>query len=318
MAKTLTRKTASGRRSILSSLAVSLAFLLLPTLAWAQSDPAPKQFNLLWSIKGESNRVYVLGSVDLLPHGARALPDVVNAAYRTSDLVVFESDLFLTGSVAFEADELASARYSAGQSIYDEMPEDLMLEASLMAEELGLPMAILKRYRPWFFAQTLATAQFARDGFPLDNGVDVRIYRMALADIKLTAGLSTPEEHLLTFADMSREQNEYFLRSALVDLNDTRAQISRILDIYRNANLDLLRTLAREMESNAPPLYQRLVIDRNKKWMQQFAQYRQSKGNVLVVVGAMQLVGEHGLIELFKRAGWKPAVPKYMGFRPPE
>lgn len=284
----------------------------------AHKDPAPQQFNLLWSIKGEKNRVYVLGSVDLLPHGARELPDVVNAAYRTSDLIVFESDLFLTGSVAFEADELSQARYPAGQTIYDEMPADLMLEARLTAEELGLPMRILERYRPWFFAQTLATAQFAKDGFPLDNGVDVRLYRRALEDIKLTAGLSAPQDHLATYADMSPEQNRYFLRSALTDLNDTRAQISRILDIYRNANLDLLRTLAREMQREAPPVYQRLVVDRNLRWLTKFEEYRRMRGNVLVVVGAMQLVGPQGLVAMFEQRGWKPFVPKYRGFRPPE
>lgn len=320
------KRTGQRQPRILTSL---LGLLMAPFLglcaatAAAQgpagtNDPAPQQFNLLWSIKGETNRVYILGSVDLLPHGARELPDVVNAAYRTSDLIVFESDLFLTGSVAFEADELSQARYPAGQTIHDEMPEDLMLEARLIAEDLGLPMPILERYRPWFFAQTLATAQFAKDGYPLDNGVDARLYRRALDDIKLTSGLSDPQDHLATYADMTPEENSYFLRSALTDLNDTRAQISRILDIYRNANLDLLNTLSQELAREAPPLFKRLVVDRNIRWMERFAELRRKRGNVLVVIGALQLVGEQGLIELFKREGWNPSVPKYRGFRPPE
>ena len=298
---------------ILGALPVGMA-----TAQTADDGPGKKTFDLLWSIKGEKNRIYLLGSVHLLPHGARALPDVVHAAYMTSDLVVFESDLFLIGSVAFEADALAQARYPAGRTIHDEMPADLMLQVEGKVEELGLPMAILERYRPWFFAQTLATAQFARDGFPIDNGVDVRLYREAVSDMKLTAGLTPPQEHLSTFADMSDVQNEAFLRSALEDLEDTRAQISRILDIYRNADLDLLNTLAREMQEETPSLYQRLVNDRNEAWMEKFADYRKQPGNILVVVGALQLVGDQGLIARFERAGWKPSVPKYRGFRPPE
>ena len=284
----------------------------------ADESAGKKTFELLWTIKGEKNHVYLLGSVHLLPHGARRLPEVVNAAYLTSDLVVFESDLFLTGSVEFEADELAQARYTAGDTIYDEMPADLMEMVALKVKELDLPMAILQRYRPWFFAQTLATAQFSRDGFPLDNGVDARLYRRALEDVKLTSGLTPPQHHLATFAEMSHEQNESFLRSALADLSDTRAQISRILDIYRNADLVLLDTLAKEMELASPSLYQRLVVDRNEEWMSKFSEYRKQPNNILVVVGAMHLVGNQGLIKRFEREGWKPVVPRYRGFRPPE
>ncbi len=306
---------------VILTLALLVSAGFMPLLARAEADnPAPRreQFELLWSIEGESNRVYLLGSVHLLPHGSRALPEVVNAAYRTSDLIVFESDLFLIGSVEYEADELAQARYPAGQTIHDEISPELMAVATEKVEALGLPMTILQRYRPWFFAQTLATAQFARDGFPLDNGVDVRLYKEAVKDVKLTSGLTPPEQHLAFFAGLSPEQNENFLSSALTDLQDSRAQISRILDIYNNANLDLLETLAREMKEQTPSLYQRLVVDRNQDWLPAIAEFRKQKGNVLVVVGALHLVGTEGLLELFREQGWKPRVPKYRGFRPPE
>jgi uncharacterized protein YbaP (TraB family) len=297
-------------------LIAAVAFCVLP----AQANPGANQdqFPLLWSLKGDQNHVYILGSVQLLPYGTRGLPPVVNAAYLTSDLVVFESDLFLIGSVAFETDELTQARYPPGLTIQDEMPADLMAAVSVKVEELGLPMAILERYRPWFFAQTLATAQFAKDGFPLDNGVDISLYRKAVADLKLTTGLTPPLAHLATFAEMDREQNEHFLRITLKDLYDTRAQIARILDIYRNANLELVEQLALEMQADSASLYQRLVGDRNEEWMEKIEEYRKRDTNVLIVVGALHLVGEQGLIERFKRKGWNPNVPKYRGFRPPE
>ena len=300
-------------------LALTGLLFFICSSAGAQPDnPGRTSFDLLWSIKGERNRVYVLGSVHLLPHGARRLPKVVNAAYLTSDLVVFESDLFLIGSVDFEADELMQARYPAGKTIRDEMPADLMEQVEKRARNLGLPISILQRYRPWFFAQVLATAQFSRDGFPLDNGVDVRLYRRAVEDINLTDGLTPPQQHLAAFADMDNAQSEAFLRSALADLDDTRAQISRILDIYRNADLRLLNTLADEMKDASPSLFKRLVTDRNEQWMSKFEDFRKRPYNILVVVGAMHLVGEQGLIERFRQRNWQPSVPKHQGFRPPE
>ncbi len=157
-------------------LALILASLSTQS-AWAQDNddgPGKKTFDLLWSIKGEKNHIYLLGSVHLLPHGARSLPDVVHAAYMTSDLIVFESDLFLIGSVAFEADELAQARYAAGHSIHDEMPADLMPQVENKVEDLGLPVAIFRRHRPWVFAQTPAPAPVARAGSPRDPGLGGR------------------------------------------------------------------------------------------------------------------------------------------------
>lgn len=304
------------------SRALLLIGALLSSTPWAQSspeqDPGQPSFDLLWSIKGEKNRVYLLGSVHLLPHGARALPDVVNAAYRTSDLLVFESDLFLIGSVDFEQDELAQARYPAGKTIADEISAGLMNQAQNKAEDLGLPLRILERYRPWFFAQALATAQFSRDGFPLDNGVDVRLYRQAVTDMKLTTGLTPPEEHLATFADLDVEQSEHFLASTLKDLNDTGKHVAKILKIYQDADLALLGQLVEEMKRDDGPLYERFIAARNRNWLAQFEDLRQRDSNVLVIVDAMHLVGDQGLVELFRQRGWEPSVPKYRGFRPPE
>jgi len=48
------------------------------------------------------------------------------------------------------------------------------------------------------------------------------------------------------------------------------------------------------------------VSDRNKHWVPQIESLLKDKNNYFVVVGALHLVGNGGLLELLRKDGFKP------------
>jgi uncharacterized protein YbaP (TraB family) len=54
-----------------------------------------------------------------------------------------------------------------------------------------------------------------------------------------------------------------------------------------------------------PSLYRPLVSDRNQHWLPQVEELLNGPGNALIVVGALHLVGEGGLLELLRKKGYK-------------
>ena len=67
----------------------------------------------------------------------------------------------------------------------------------------------------------------------------------------------------------------------------------------------LLHLLGEEYKS-FPALYRMLVSDRNKRWMPQLEKLLQSGQDYFVVVGALHLVGDGGLLDLMRRDGYRP------------
>ena len=67
----------------------------------------------------------------------------------------------------------------------------------------------------------------------------------------------------------------------------------------------LLAALLSDEYKSFPTLYRSLVTERNRRWVPQIEKLLKDKENYFVVVGALHLVGDGGLLELMKRDGFK-------------
>jgi uncharacterized protein YbaP (TraB family) len=64
--------------------------------------------------------------------------------------------------------------------------------------------------------------------------------------------------------------------------------------------------MAAEMKQDYPALYRRINIERNDAWMPELERRLARKGSdTLVVVGALHLLGEDGVVEKLRARGYK-------------
>ena len=86
------------------------------------------------------------------------------------------------------------------------------------------------------------------------------------------------------------------------------AEIAKLHDAWRSGNARVIwDEMAVEMREEFPAVYQRINVDRNDAWVPQLEAMLdpEGTGNTLVVVGALHLVGEDGVVEKLEARGYE-------------
>jgi uncharacterized protein YbaP (TraB family) len=75
---------------------------------------------------------------------------------------------------------------------------------------------------------------------------------------------------------------------------------------WRHGDLAATERVHAEVTRISPELYQRLLPERNRKWMPQIQHALREERNVMVLVGAAHLGGKEGLLQMLRDAGYNP------------
>ena len=93
---------------------------------------------------------------------------------------------------------------------------------------------------------------------------------------------------------------------SLRDLDQTRELMDEMVQAWRvGNNAELEELFVAEMRSEAPALYDTLLLQRNLKWIPLIDQMLLDGDTEFVLVGSAHLVGEDGLLELLAKKGYE-------------
>lgn len=284
---------------------------VLAWLAFAAGLLAPvaqgRDRHTLWTVEGQKNTVYLLGSIHVLRPGDEGLPQVAEDAYADAEQLVMEIDM----------DDLLSGDAISLLSLMQEMallPEGESLKATLghdyatineRARQSGLDLALFDRFAPWFVATTLLQLELTRRGFSPELGIEQSIAARAVADGKPIRGLETAEQQFAILAGLPMPLQKRFLIMTLEDTEDLDEQLDGLLDAwYAGDSAALAGLLAEEYEA-FPELYGPLTEDRNRAWVAQLVELLDDPDDYLVVVGALHLVGRNSVVDLLEKRGFE-------------
>jgi len=273
-----------------------LALCLLGSLSARAQSP-------VWALHGAHNTVYLAESVHLLKPGESALPGAFTRAYEDSRELVMEMDLAKLdyGNVAQWMME--HGRYPEGQSMQQALGAERFARVVAQATALGLPIEQLAVLRPWVVALTLSDLMYLKLGYDPESGVEEQLVARARQDGRSTAGLETIDEELGQLEHLSAEDQARFLELTLKDLQDTDDETGQMLAAWRSGDSKALAAQLSDAYQQFPELYRVLVSERNQRWLPEIRGYLGADHNVLIVVGALHVVGKGGLLELLRGAG---------------
>jgi uncharacterized protein YbaP (TraB family) len=262
----------------------------------------------VWAIRGEHNTVYLAGSIHLLQASDARLPAAFDRAYSGSKILVMELDLgkLSAQDAASWMKEHGSA--PPGTSLRKTLGERRYQRVLSVATRLGLPHAALAQAAPWVLGLELLELQYARMGFDPDHGVEQQLERRAVSDGKPTQGLETLGEQLGAFESLSFKEQAQFLDLVVSETQDLDEETRSVVLAWRSGDAGKLAALLGEEYHSFPRLYKALVTERNKRWLPQIEKLLKANDDYLVVVGALHLVGEGGLLELVARDGYRPVT----------
>lgn len=274
----------------------ALAAMLLPFGA-ACADPA------LWSVRGKSNTVYLFGSVHLLQQGGFAIGGELGRAYRDAKIVCFEVDLGALTPETTAAVTLERAIDPQGRGLYDLLGSSAprVREA---AADAGIDLTPFASFEPWFAGISVSVLALQKRGYDADQGVEQVIEREAQKDGKQGCGLETFDEQLGLLDSLPAGEQLELLLQSLDESKGIEDEMRRLYDAWKDGDDGPLVRQLDEDFADYPDLADRLIYARNERWADQVAALLERPDDVLLVVGALHLVGDRGLPAKLEQRGF--------------
>lgn len=271
--------------------------------AWAQ-PPVP----LLWKVSDADSSVYLLGSMHLLTETDYPLANAVEAAFADSAQLVFEMAPDQLDPARLAQAMLQAAMRSDDQTLQQSLPAATWKALQAYAQAQGLPVAALQHYKAWFVALMVMMGESQKAGVDPALGLDQHFMRRAAQAGKATAGLESAESQIALFDGMGAQAQLQFLQETLADAPRMQQQMDELLGAWRQADEAQLERLGlHALQHDYPALYQSVNLARNRAWLPRVeALLRDSHhDNALVIVGALHLLGDDGLVRQLARRGYR-------------
>ncbi len=271
---------------------------LLPAAVLADGAGHPVT---MWMAEGTSNRVYLLGSVHLLREQDHPLPTVIDEVYDDAETLYMELDMDDLDPLHMQATINRLGMLDEGASLRDVMGDELYAEAMSAAAELEIPLEMLERTEPWFAAITVEQLALARIGFNPLYGVEMHLLKKATRDGKTILGFESVEQQLAYLDGLSLDAQRELLMQTLTESAAIREIMDDLILAWRSGDIDYLEQTLLEDVSGYPELYDTIVANRNRLWVDN--ELLEHGEDYLVVVGALHLVGEDGVPQLLEQRG---------------
>jgi len=279
-------------------------FSLLLLLLGATTANAAEGEHVLWSLKGKTNTVYLLGSVHFL-RPSEQLPAAIDAAYTEAEQLLMEIDMDDLDPVHAQQVTLELGMLPSGETLESQLGASTYAKVSEQARTIGIEPMILNRFRPWLAALTLVQLQLVKMGLDPSAGVEQRFVARATADHKEIKGLETLREQLAMMANLPLAQQREFLLYSVEDTQRATREIDELIAAWRTGDTEELAKLMTDGFEKYPDLYRPMTVDRNRKWIGPLEALLDDKDDYLVVVGALHLVGKDSVIDLLEKRGHK-------------
>ena len=275
-----------------------VALLALLVLGNAHAEPA------MWAVAGSRNTVYIFGSVHLLPEGGFAIDGALAEAYGDAEQVCFEVDTSKLDPATTTSMTLARAVDPEGRNLF-ELLGSAADRARSSAAAAGIDISLFAPFEPWFAGLTISVMALQQHGYDVEHGVEQIIEASADRDGKARCGLETLDFQLGMLDGMPAELQEKLLMQSLTEAGEIEAVIEPMLAAWRAGDeRALVRSLEEDFEGY-PELEEQLIYARNERWAGLVGDMLEETEDILLVVGALHLVGERGLPALLRMRGYE-------------
>lgn len=275
-----------------------------PSLARHGSKEIGKHF--IWKANSGSKTVYLFGSIHFGSAAMYPLPRPIMTAFEASDALVVEANSLEADSAKSQEALANNGFYADGAGLKDHITLETWENVSQMAAKLDLPLESIANQKPWLASFTLTGHALRQAGFSSEYGIDHFFIQRAQAKKPIIA-LESVSQQLELLDSFSPMEQEKLLRQTVADLEKGIDYFKAMLTAWKQGDAQAIDVITRggfDASGEGRQLYKALFADRNAAMMEKLEALLADGKTYFVVVGAGHLVGERGLIELFKAKGF--------------
>lgn len=284
--------------------------LILPLMLCVSIFPLQGQQDtgksFLWEIQMDGGSSYLMGSIHLLKKEHYPLKSNIEDAFSNSDVLVLEVDMsgdkllnagmLLLQKGMYQGEEKLSGNISA--KTYQLVKDKL--------SEMGMDIEGFQKSKPWFMALSIIERKLYQLGFNPMYGVDMYFLRKAEGKKKIK-GLESIEFQVNLFESFTKKENEKFLLSTIMEADQMEKEMGKMIKAWQTGDTEILEKTTLESIKKYPDLdsfYKKLNDDRNVRMVEEISSLLKTGKKHFIIVGALHLVGEKGLVHLLKNKGY--------------
>lgn len=277
------RKTSQYLLSLILLCCTLIASAADKGLFWRLESPAGVTSYLFGTMHSDDNRV-----ADITPNTI--------AAIKTVDTFVMEVSENRDPSLFMLKNGNLSSQLTSDE--FDKVRE--------LADFHTMHLGAALQMKPWLLAVVFDLPR-PQTPFAQDN----MLMTKAEESLKDVVGIETPQEHFAVMDDFSLEEQMVMLRAVLKRTQEQKeADFERLMAAYLDGDVGRVVQMDEQITGGMLPkdLWAKMkerLLDRRNKVMAERALKLAGEKPVFIAVGASHLAGEDGLIEAFKKAGYK-------------
>ena len=259
----------------------------------------------VWQVSKGDSKLYIAGTVHMLPPNQFPLPDAFSQSYQRSEKVFFEADIRELETAKGAQLLMRHARYQDERNLKQVLSASTYQQLEQAAASLGISLKTLNSFKPDFVLLNLMQVAMQRAGMA-GEGVDSYFLQQALSDNKTLGFLETTEQQLSLLLNASESQEDEFVKQNLAQFHQLEQQLNDIIAAWRSGDTSALAKLAMAFTDTpeGKQFYDTLLVQRNKNWLPHIVQMLETPEVEMVLVGALHLAGEHNVLQLLQQNGY--------------
>lgn len=273
------------------------SLLLLATTSQAETS--------IWKISKGSHTHFIGGTFHLLKPSDYPLPKEFEQAYNQVNWLVFETDLNEIEQPSFQQEFLTAMRLPTGKILADKLSPKAYAALIRYAAKNNIDIAHWQHLKPQMISLIISLKELKRLGLTA-QGVDSHIADKAKQDGKLITHLESVQQQIHFISTMSEGNESALILQTLDDMQNLAAELETISKAWRlGDSKQLYETGIKPMMKDYPQVYQSLLVERNNNWLPTIENLMAEKESKLILVGALHLIGEDGLLEQLRKRGYE-------------
>ena len=283
----------------ISTMFIGLIFAL--PLIPLQADEKPLS---LWLLETEEAKVYLLGSIHAMKPDMYPLAAPIETAFKEAEKVAFEVDLTRLNETEMNQIMQQQGIYTPPSSIESDLSEETLSLLKTYLKANNLSLANVRHMKPWFLMLTIGQKELSKYGFEPQYGIDQKLQQRAISEGKEILQLESFREQIGILSADSIEVQGLSLKASLEEMKTLENDLKELIVAWEHGDVDKMLELTIEASNQYPGLSQQmhnLIDKRNIKMTEIIREYAATSGTYLVVVGALHMGGEGGIIQLLKK-----------------
>lgn len=261
----------------------------------------------MWRVADADSEIFLLGTFHILPPNLKWRSNALLRASDQAETIWFEAEVD-TPAAREKAMEILRARglNPPGVTLSGLLSENDAAQLHAIAARLGLRMEQLDRMRPWQAFLALSVQFIASQGFEPGSGVETVLLQEGRARGRQLKFFETVEQQLGLFTSLDPETEKHLLSITLRDWDEQSAEFEALFEAWRAGDVATIDALMNgTMRSEAPDVYEKLIVARNQAWAAKIAREMRGSGRTLVAVGAAHLVGADSVPAMLRAQGFE-------------